>query len=144
MWSLTSRTFQLVKRTSEEEIMFHHDECCNEIGIRSFTQNPGGYMDKRTWLDFPGGPVVKNTPSNAGDAGSIPGRGTKIPHAMGQLSPSATVTQPVCSAARVPQRKILHAATKIRCSQINKLKKKKKKRTRLSQPLWKQLAGGGF
>ena len=37
--------------------------------------------------DFPGGPVVKNPPSNAGDAGSIPGRGTKIPHATGQLSP---------------------------------------------------------
>ena len=31
--------------------------------------------------DFPGGPVVKNLPSNAGDAGSIPGLGTKIPHA---------------------------------------------------------------
>ena len=28
--------------------------------------------------DFPGGPVVKNLPSNAGDAGAIPGRGTKI------------------------------------------------------------------
>ena len=31
--------------------------------------------------DFPGGPVVKNTSCNAGDKGSIPGRGTKIPHA---------------------------------------------------------------
>ena len=37
--------------------------------------------------DFPGGPVVKNPPSSAGDAGSIPGQGTKIPHAAGQLSP---------------------------------------------------------
>ena len=39
--------------------------------------------------DFPGGPLVKNPPSNAGDAGSIPGQGTKIPHARGQLSPRA-------------------------------------------------------
>ena len=31
--------------------------------------------------DFPGGPVVKTSPSNAGDAGSIPGPGAKIPHA---------------------------------------------------------------
>ena len=31
--------------------------------------------------DFPGGPVVKNPPSNAGDVGSIPGQGTKMPHA---------------------------------------------------------------
>ena len=39
--------------------------------------------------DFPGGPVVKNLPSNAGDAGLTPGQGTKIPHAAGQLSPCA-------------------------------------------------------
>ena len=31
--------------------------------------------------DFPGGPVVKTSPSNAGGAGSIPGQGAKIPHA---------------------------------------------------------------
>ena len=43
--------------------------------------------------DFPGGPVVKNPPSNAGDVGLIPGQGTKIPHAMGQLSPHATTTE---------------------------------------------------
>ena len=35
--------------------------------------------------DFPGGPVVKNLPSNAGDAGLIPGQGTKIPQAVEQL-----------------------------------------------------------
>ena len=32
--------------------------------------------------DFPGGPVVKNPPCNAGDAGSIPGQGTKTPQAL--------------------------------------------------------------
>ena len=26
-------------------------------------------------LDFPGGPVVKNLPANAGDMGSVPGLG---------------------------------------------------------------------
>ena len=31
--------------------------------------------------------MVKNPLSSAGDAGTIPGRGTKIPHAVGQLSP---------------------------------------------------------
>ena len=31
--------------------------------------------------DFPGGPVVKTSPSNAGGVGSIPGRGAKFPHA---------------------------------------------------------------
>ena len=37
--------------------------------------------------DFPGGPVVKNPPSSAGDVGSVPGWGTKNPDAWGQLSP---------------------------------------------------------
>ena len=36
--------------------------------------------------DFPGGPVVKNPPSNAGYAGSIPSGETEILHALGQLS----------------------------------------------------------
>ena len=39
--------------------------------------------------DFPGSPVVKNPPSNAGDVRSIPGLGTKIPQAAGRLSPHA-------------------------------------------------------
>ena len=33
------------------------------------------------FLDFPGGPAVKNPPWNARDVGSIPGWETKIPHA---------------------------------------------------------------
>ena len=43
--------------------------------------------------DFPGGPVVKNPPSNAGDVGSIPGWGNKIPLAVGQLNLGATTTE---------------------------------------------------
>ena len=46
----------------------------------------------KAW-DFPGGPVVQNPPYNAGDAGLIPGQGTKIPHAAGQLSLCATTTE---------------------------------------------------
>ena len=34
--------------------------------------------------NFPGGPVVKNPPSNAEDADLSPGLGTKIPQAWGQ------------------------------------------------------------
>ena len=45
--------------------------------------------------DFLGGPEVKNTPSNAGYLDSIPGQGTKIPHATGQLSPSASTREPM-------------------------------------------------
>ena len=78
---------------------------------------------------FPDGPVVKNLPYNAGDVGSIPGWGTKIPHAAGQLSPRATTTElvhhnervrvprttePTCPGAYVPQleRENRHARTR--------------------------------
>ena len=33
--------------------------------------------------------MVKTLPSTAGDVGSMPGWGTRIPHATGQLSPRA-------------------------------------------------------
>ena len=41
----------------------------------------------------PGGPVVEIQAYKAGDAGSIPGQGTKIPHAVGQLSLCTTTTE---------------------------------------------------
>ena len=37
--------------------------------------------EKTTHRDLPGGPVVENPPSNAGDRGLIPGRGARIPRA---------------------------------------------------------------
>ena len=51
--------------------------------------------------DFPGGLVVNNLPCNTGDVGSIPGWGTKIPHASEQPGPHATAMrsralEPVC------------------------------------------------
>ena len=72
--------------------------------------------------------MVKNPPSNAGDAGSILGWGTKIPYAVGQLSLHTTTieltllkeracvpqtTEPTCSGACVPQleRENLHTTT---------------------------------
>ena len=45
--------------------------------------------------------MVKNPPSNVGDAGSIRGQGTKIPHAAGQLS--------LCPATRQPAHSRVHA-----------------------------------
>ena len=51
---------------------------------------------KRKGRDFPGGPAVRNPPSNAGDSGSIPGRGTGIPRATGQLILRTTTTELAC------------------------------------------------
>ena len=45
-------------------------------------EGPGEQTDFRSNLwDFPGGPAVRTSPSNAGAAGSMPGQGAKIPHA---------------------------------------------------------------
>ena len=101
---------------------------------------------KRLVGGFPGGPVVRNLPCNAGDTGFIPGWGTKIPRATERLSSCATTTEPVYSRVRVlrlqkpaqpgacspepeslcPNDEILRnttkiprAASKTRCSQIN-------------------------
>ena len=56
--------------------------------------------------DFRGGPVVEDLSCNTGDTSSIPGRGTKIPHAAGQFSLCATSAEPA-----TPQRERLSAAT---------------------------------
>ena len=90
--------------------------------------------------DFPGGPVVKNPPSNAGDKGSVPGWGTKIPHATGQLSLCATTREahtlqllsPCTLQPVLPSKRSLCTATsKSPCApkktqHSQKLKKKKK------------------
>ena len=56
--------------------------------------------------------MVKNSPSNAQHMGSIPGQGTKIPHAAEQLNPRAANTEPVLSGAS--------GTAKIQCSQVDK------------------------
>ena len=82
--------------------------------------------------------MVKNLPSNAGDMGSSPAWGTKIPHAVGQLSPHATIielrglnkrayvlqtTEPMCPGACVPQlkRENPHATTREKPARCNKM-----------------------
>ena len=46
-----------------------------------------------------GGPVVKNSPASIVDTGPIPGQGTKILHAIEQLSPQST-TGESCAAMK--------------------------------------------
>ena len=60
--------------------------------------------------------MVNNSPCNAGEAGLIPGGGTKSLHAVVQLSLPSTTTEPLhprvhtpqperrpCAAAKIPQ-----------------------------------------
>ena len=74
-----------------------------------------GEEDK--WRDYPGGPVVKNLPYNAGDAGSIPGWGTKIPYALEQLSPRGLELRD--TTREILWRMTSHDATETQHSQIN-------------------------
>ena len=53
--------------------------------------------------DFRGGSLVEDSPSSAGDVGSVPSQGTKIPHPVGQLSQCIATTEPRCSGAHMPQ-----------------------------------------
>ena len=64
-----------------------------------------------------GGPVVKNLPSSTGDTSLIPGRGTKIPPAVGQLSQGTPNSEPTYSGARAPQLEKLNITAKTQCSQ---------------------------
>ena len=56
---------------------------CVILGKSVSFSGPQGPLLLSGGRDFPAGPVVKNLPSNAGEAGLIPGQGTKIPHASG-------------------------------------------------------------
>ena len=62
--------------------------------------------------------MVKNLPCNAGQTGSVPGRGTEIPSAAGQLSPCAATSECV---SKIPPDtwKIPRAMTKTRHTQVN-------------------------
>ena len=49
----------------------------------SFSEYPENRAPDQHFGVFPGGPVVKNSRSHAGDAESIPGQETNISHARG-------------------------------------------------------------
>ena len=67
-------------------------------------------------------------PSSVGNAGLIPGKGTKISLAVGQLSPCTQLSllctlEPVC-----------HYKRKLTCCSVDPGRQKKKKRTRIGGP----------
>ena len=73
---------------------------------------------------FPGGSVVKNPPTNAGDTSSIPDpRRSHMPQSNSARWPQLLS---LCSRAREPQLSSPHATTtEARCPQARALKQKK-------------------
>ena len=59
--------------------------------------------------------MVKDLPSSARLAGSIPGQGTKIPRMVGQLNPLALQPEKLTTTRESP-----HAAMKAQCNQNKK------------------------
>ena len=76
--------------------------------------------------DFPGGPVVKNPSSNVGNWGSILGQGTKIPHAVGQLTPCTTTGENLAHQQH-HHRRVLHAAQRPQVPQLRPNRAKERK-----------------
>ena len=103
------------------------ERCSNNQRSNKTQLNRRQELDSGTSL--PGGPGVKNSPSNAADKGLIPGWGTKIPCPSGQLSlstatreahvpqlpsphcPATATAEPVCPRAHTPQLESLCMAT---------------------------------
>ena len=56
---------------------------CARVRARTHTHTHTEFKVSQ-WEEFPGSSMVKNLSSNTGDAGSIPGGRTKVPHAVGQ------------------------------------------------------------
>ena len=78
------------------------------------------YIRKRKAGGFPGSPVVKTPPSNAGGAGSIPGQGAKTPHTSRPKNQNIKQNQYCNKFNKDLKKKIVHIK--------KNLKKKKRKR----------------
>ena len=86
---LIQKTAHLSKRQEVQYTHTHRKQYQAHKYIYSSAMQYNSYL-KSLRMDLPGGPVVKNLPVNAGDMGSVPGLGTKIPNARRQPSLRST------------------------------------------------------
>ena len=75
--------------------------CNHHHPITIIPSSPSSLIQINNEWGFPGGLVIKNSPANAGDMGSIPNSG-KIPHVVGKLSPWTTATKSTCHSCWSP------------------------------------------
>ena len=103
------------------------ENCCTEI-------TEGNWLKSDSLRNFPGDPVVKNLPSNAGDVGLILGWGIKILYVSEQLSPCTATRETPHTSTKRP-----HDAMK---TQGSKKKIQLKKKSSLSENVWSRPAQG--
>ena len=84
-----------------EKIKQDHIKC--SIKTREGRKDWKTKTKAKTKRDFPGGPVIKNPPFSDRDVVLISGWGTKIPRAVGQLSPHVTTTELARLNKRAPE-----------------------------------------
>ena len=91
-------------------------------------------LKKQCQGDFLGGPVVKNLPCNAGDVGSIPGWGTRIPHVVEQLSLHAATREfDCCNERSLMMQQKFHM---LQLRQINQSNKQTNKKNQCQKTNW--------
>jgi len=80
----------LVKRNTSKSLFLK--SCARK---QTYHSAKSSIKETERFGDIPGGPEVKNSLCNAGDVGSIPDWGTKIPFDLEQLlSPHTTTQEP--------------------------------------------------
>ena len=102
---LIQKTAHLSKRQEVQYTHTHRKQYQAHKYIYSSAMQYNSYL-KSLRMDLPGGPVVKNLPVNAGDMGSVPGLGTKIPNAGGNQ-------------AYVPHKRSSHTTTSKACTLLS-------------------------
>ena len=71
-----------------------------------------------SFRDFPHGPMIKTSPSNAGDMGLIPDRGAKIPHVLGPKYQNIKEKQ-YCGKFNIDFKKLEYFYPIVHCSTID-------------------------
>ena len=101
-------------RASDRDVLIEEDSwkphlVTSEIRLCCTDQQASHFSSQNHKVGFPGGPVVKNPPANAGDTGSIPGPGRfHMPqgswaHEPQLLSPGAATREATARSSPAPR-----------------------------------------
>ena len=100
-------TAPAMKVVNEDQVVKSFKCLARELGHFSAEKGYRAGFDRSMlgWGGFPSGPKVKQSPSDAGGAGSVAGQGSKIPH--GATKPVCGNYEPALSRTHAPQREVL-------------------------------------
>ena len=73
--------YQHLSLLAKTDVLFKNSWNLSALTVHYFSRTQSRrYIENSNIKDFPGGPVVKSSSSNAQGAGSIPDQGAKMPH----------------------------------------------------------------